>query len=304
MGKAHGQIAVHDVVDADEPGVRHRPGKAIAAAGVGRGAMVLGKVLTEVFPAHRLVALLSFPAAEEAAFVAEEFHLFLQGLGQRIQPVKRPVQAEIRHHVEEILTSQLALQLLEFRQYLGGGGNQIEPRIASLDVIEQQIRMEDHAVSGPLALLEAPAERIASPVGKMLFAQKGIAECQPGGDPVLPHQRQNRLRIAISGSDPAAAPDAVRWSAVDRADIAPIIEVLSVPAEQRQKHAIQIVELKQSGKVVIGGARLRFGSHGNPPGILDCGAEASCPANRIIPSCASPIKRKGLGGSDEPKTAE
>ena len=64
MGKAHGQIAVHNVVDADAPGVCHRPGKAIAAVGVRRSAMVLGKVLPEVLPADRFIALLPVLAAK------------------------------------------------------------------------------------------------------------------------------------------------------------------------------------------------------------------------------------------------
>ena len=85
IGKAHGKVGLLDIIDSDKAGIFHRLRKAIAALGVRRGAAVLRPGLAQVFPADRLIALLSLLAAEKAAFVAEKFGFILQGLGQRGQ---------------------------------------------------------------------------------------------------------------------------------------------------------------------------------------------------------------------------
>lgn len=55
--------------------------------------------LPQIFPAHRLVALLPVPAAEKAAFIAQKFHFLFQFLGQCFQVRKIRIQSEIRDNV-------------------------------------------------------------------------------------------------------------------------------------------------------------------------------------------------------------
>ena len=87
----------------------------------------------------------------------------------------------------------------------------------------------------------------------MLLPQQRVAERQPGGDSVLPQQRQNLRRVMISEPDASASPEAVRRCAIDRSDVAPVIKIFPVLIKQRQKHTIQFIKLKQPRKVIVCG---------------------------------------------------
>ena len=110
--------------------------------------------------------------------------------------------------------------------------------------------MDDHTIFR-IALLEQCAERIALFVRQVLLPQQRIAERQTGGNAVLLRQRQHLARIVIAEASAAAAPQAVARRAIDRADRAPIVEPVPVRAVQRQKRTVQLVKLKQAGKMVI-----------------------------------------------------
>jgi len=118
--------------------------------------------------------------------------------------------------------------------------------------------MDNHAVPGAGAFLEQPAQRVASRIAKVPFPQKRIAEGQSDRDSIFPRQRKRRLRIAYFRPDAATAPDAIRRSAIEGADLTPVVEVLPMLAKQRQKDAVQLIELKQAGKMVIGDTLLRL----------------------------------------------
>ena len=256
MMKPHGQIGMHDVADADEAGVLHGFGEAVALPGVRRCATVLGAVLAQHLPADRFIALFPLPAAKPAAFVAQELDLRFLPVGQRAELRKGPVQAEIRHHIPEGLAAQLPRKVPKVREHLGGGGDEVQPRIGFPEIVQQQLGMDNHAVLGPVVFLQQPAERVAPCVGKVLLAQQGVAEGQPGRNAVVPRQSKGRLRIAAFRPDATAAPDAVRRSAIEGADFAPVVEVFPMFAVQRQKGAVQVVKRKQAGKMVVGDAWL------------------------------------------------
>ena len=114
--------------------------------------------------------------------------------------------------------------------------------------------MDDHAVLRAPALREQAAQGIAFRVGEMLPAQQRIAEGQPGRNAVFPRQGQHLPRVMVARAHAAAAPEAVLRRTVQRADGAPVVEVLPVGAEQRQKHPVQLVKLKQAGKMIVSGA--------------------------------------------------
>ena len=135
------------------------------------------------------------------------------------------------------------------------------------EVAEQQLRMDNHAVSGLVVFLKQPAERVALTVGEMLLAQLGIAEGQPGRDFVFPRQRKGCLGIAAFRPDTAATPDTVRRSAIEGADFAPVVKVFPVLAVQWQEGTIQVVKRKQAGEMVIGDALL----WGHPVGVFGHG---------------------------------
>ena len=86
----------------------------------------------------------------------------------------------------------------------------------------------------------------------MFRFQQGIAEGQAGGDAVFPQQRQNLMGIVLPAADPSAAPDAVRRSAVDGANVAPIEKIFPVSIKQRQKYLIELKKFKQAGEMVMG----------------------------------------------------
>ena len=88
----------------------------------------------------------------------------------------------------------------------------------------------------------------------MFRFQQGIAEGQAGGDAVFPQQRQNLMGIMLPAADPSAAPDSVRRSAVDGANVAPIEKIFPVSIKQRQKYLIELKKFKQAGEMVMGNA--------------------------------------------------
>ena len=95
----------------------------------------------------------------------------------------------------------------------------------------------------------------------MFRFQQGIAEGQAGGDAVFPQQRQNLMGIALPAADPSAAPDAVRRSAVDGANVAPIEKIFPVSIKQRQKYLIELKKFKQAGEMVMGNASAVHGRY-------------------------------------------
>ena len=146
MIKPHGQISMHDVADADEAGVFHGLGESLAFPGIRCGAAVLGAILVQHLPTDRFIALFPVPAAKPATFVAQELDLRLLLVGQLIQPRKGHVQAEIRHKIPEGFTVQLHLKVPKVRELLARGGNEVQPRIRSLNVIPQQLGTDNHAI--------------------------------------------------------------------------------------------------------------------------------------------------------------
>ena len=119
--------------------------------------------------------------------------------------------------------------------------------------------MDDHSVLRRLG--KQAAKRIAPWVGKMLLAEQGVAEGQPCGDPVFPHQRQNLPGSLCAAADAPSAPDTVRRRAVDGANVTPVIKIFPVRTEQRQKHTVQLMEFKQTGQVIVRGGLFCF-AHG------------------------------------------
>ena len=163
---------------ADEAGILHRLGKAVAARGAGRLAAVLRPVLAEAFPADGLVARLSVLAAEPAALIAEKLNLFLQCLRQSVQLVKCLVQTKVRHNVPKRVARQLLPELRKCGQDLGGRGDEVKLRVFRLQMAQQPLRVDDDAAARPTPG-EKPAKRVALPVGEVFLPQEGIAECQP-----------------------------------------------------------------------------------------------------------------------------
>ena len=206
-------------------------------------------VLPEVFPADVLIAGLPFGTIRPAAVVAQEFHLLLQDLRKGFQPVVRPVQPDIRHHTAEFRPVQLPLKKAEFREHLCGGGNKKESGIPLPEIRQQQVRTEDHTVSGGCVPFEQCAQGVAFPVREMLLPEQGIAEGQARGNAVFPHHRRCLFRLRVPEPDAAAAPEAVRRSAVNGADFAPVIKLFPVGAEQREERPVQPLELKQTRKM-------------------------------------------------------
>ena len=114
--------------------------------------------------------------------------------------------------------------------------------------------MDDHSVLRLFLGLQQGAEGIAFPVRQMLRLQQRVAEGQPGRNAVFLHQGQNLPGICLPIAHPAAAPKAAGRRAVNGPDVAPAVKVLPVLPIQRQKHAVQLVKLKQAGKMVVCGS--------------------------------------------------
>ena len=207
--------------------------------------------LAEVFPADGLVARAPLPAAERAALVAEEFRLVLERLRQRTEVVKGLVQAEIRHDGRKIRPFQLLPELAEVCQDLGGRGDEAQLRVIGFQVVQQQVRVDDDAVLRAIAPGKRTAEGVAAAIRKVLRAEQRVAERQAGRQAIGPRQGQNLLRRPFAGADAAAAPDAVRRRAVERADGAPVVKIFPVLKKQRQEDTVERIRLKQAGKMKI-----------------------------------------------------
>ena len=68
--------------------------------------------------------------------------------------------------------------------------------------------------------------------------EQGIAECEPGRDAVFLGQSQNFGGGVLPGLHAAPAPDAIRRSAVDGADVAPVVKIFPMFPEQWQKYPV------------------------------------------------------------------
>ena len=120
--------------------------------------------------------------------------------------------------------------------------------------------MDDHAALR-FSRFKQAAERVALRVGKMLLAQKRIAERQSRGNIILPHERQHVPRIGLAEPHAAAAPQAVRRRAIDRRDVAPVVKIRPMRAVKRQKRAVKIIKLKQPRQMIMrDGSRIVHGS--------------------------------------------
>ena len=124
--KAHGEISVLNLFNADKARIGHGFGEPIALIATGGGAMVIYAVFSQILSADILIAAFSLGAAEPAAFVAEKLHLVFLGIFQGIQFVKGFIQPKIRDNISEILPVHLVKELPEVCQHLCCGGYKIE----------------------------------------------------------------------------------------------------------------------------------------------------------------------------------
>ena len=167
IGKAHGQVTVPNVLNADKPRIGHGFGEPIALIAAGSGAMVIAAVFSQILATDILIAFLSVGAAKPTAFIAEKFHLVLLGICQGVQFVKGLVQPKIRHNIAKILPVHFVLELPKIRQHLCGGGYEIEVRVITFQVLQQQIGMDNDAILS--RLIEQGAEAIALFVRKVFL---------------------------------------------------------------------------------------------------------------------------------------
>ena len=205
---------------------------------------MLGASLPKVSPANVLIAVFPLRAGKGAAFVAQEFHLPLLPGREPVQAVKSPVQPEVRHHIAKLFPVQFRLKLLKLRQDLRRRGDQIEAGKVFLQIPQQQLRTHDHSVRDRSVSLKQLAQSVAFPVGEMFHAQQRIAEGEACGNRILPRQFRHVLRPVLSEADAAPAPEAVCRRAIEGTDLAPLVKILPVFPKQRQKHPVQLIELK------------------------------------------------------------
>lgn len=178
VGKAHGQVDITDVINADKARIFHSLGEAIALAAARSIAMVLRAVFTEIPAADILIAGLSVHTAKPTALIAEKLHLVFLCLGQSAPLIEALIQPKVRHSVLEVIPVHLVHKLLEIREHLCGGGHEIELWVSFFQVFQQQIRMDNDAI--PPLFIKKGAEAVAGFVCKMLFPQERVAEGQPG----------------------------------------------------------------------------------------------------------------------------
>ncbi len=110
--------------------------------------------------------------------------------------------------------------------------------------------MDDDPVSGSGA--EQTAQEIAPSVRQVLLPQQGIAEGQPGRNPVFLHQRQHIPGVIVSETNPSPTPDAVCRGTINGADLTPVKEIFPVLPKQGQETAVQLIKLEQPRKVKKG----------------------------------------------------
>ena len=92
---------------------------------------------------------------------------------------------------------------------------------------------------------------IAQLITEMFLPEQRIAESQPCGDSIVPHQLQDRTGIIVTIAGAAAAKDAIGWGAVNRTDLTPIVKPVPMRTIKRQKGAVKIVKFKKAGEMVI-----------------------------------------------------
>ena len=236
IGKAHGEVNISNVLNADKARIGHGFGEPIPFIAAGSGAMVIFAVFSQILSADSFIAIRSVGAAGLVAFVAEKLYLVLLGSCQGVQFVKGLVQPKIRDSIAEILPVHFAQELPKIGQHLCGGRYKIEVGIMTFQIFQQQIGMDNDAI--PSRLIEQFTEAVALFVRKMFLPKQGIAEGQAGGNAVFLHQCQNFLGNIVSKPHTPSTPDAICRCAVDGANVAPVIEVFSMLPEKRQKGAI------------------------------------------------------------------
>ena len=111
------------------------------------------------------------------------------------------------------------------------------------NMFDQQIRAYDHSAFSAPVVLKEPAQGIAFFVGKMFFPEQRVTEGETGRDRICPHERRHVFGSFTAVSHSAAAPETIRRSAVNRADLTLVIEILSVLTVQLQKDFIQFIKL-------------------------------------------------------------
>ena len=176
IGKAHGEVNVPNVLDADEARIGHGFGEPIALVAAGRDAMVILAAFSQILATDTLIAVFPVVAAEPAAFIAQKFHLVLLGNCQSVRFVKGLVQAKIRHNIAKILPVHFVHKLPKVRQHLCGGGYKIEVRVMIFQVFQQQIGMDNDAI--PALRIEQRTEAVAGFVRKVFLPEQGITEGQ------------------------------------------------------------------------------------------------------------------------------
>ena len=150
IGKAHGEVYFPNVLGADKARIGHGFGEPIALIAAGSGAMVIFAVFPQILSADILIAFLSVGAAKPTAFVAEKLCLPLLGVCQDVQFFKGFVQAKIRDNISEIIPVHFVKELPEIRQHLCGGGYEIEVGVIPFQILQQQIGMDNDAISSRL----------------------------------------------------------------------------------------------------------------------------------------------------------
>ena len=170
---------------------------------------------------------------------------------QTVQLFKGFVQPEVRHHIAELLPGRLRPELLKLCQHLGRGGHEIKLRIVRFQVVQQQLRVDDDAALYRFFLLKQGAEGVALFIRKVFLPEERVAEGQPRRNAVFPRQGKDFFGVMLPEASPSPAPDAVGRCAVDGADVAPVIKVFSVYPEQGQELPVQLVELEQSGQMIV-----------------------------------------------------
>ena len=251
VGKSHRHIDILNVPDADKPRIFHRLREAVAFLRTRCVTDVVRADFAEIFSADILIAALSVPASDPAALVAEKFHLVFLRLRQTVQLSKGFVQPEVRHHIAELFPGRLRPELLKLCQHFRRGGHEIKLRIVCFQVVQQQLRVDDDAALYRVFLLKQGAEGVALFIRKVFLPEERVAEGQPRRDAVFPRQGKDFFGVMLPEAGPSPAPDAVGRCAVDGADIAPVIKVFSVRPEQGQELPVQLVELEQSGQMIV-----------------------------------------------------
>ena len=120
-------------------------------------------------------------------------------------------------------------------------------------MVQQQVRVDDDPVLRTGAFRQQAAQPVAAGVRQVLRPQQEVAEGQPGRDAILLHQCKDLSGVIPAKAGASPAPDAVGRCAIQGGDAAPIVKILPVLPEQRQKHPVKIVKFKQARQMIAGG---------------------------------------------------